>query len=135
MTWDQACTSFAQRMFDAFGRHGNVAPLLIGHVPMGPHAAASPGVRAGDAARQRIFAAAAARGYATLSRYILGFAMQLAGSAPPNRMRTCPRLFIGSIRSAIPRRSRSQTTFPVPLEDEFAFGLRLLVAGLDRHKT
>ena len=32
LPWQEACTSFAQSMFDALGRHGNVAPLLIGHV-------------------------------------------------------------------------------------------------------
>ena len=26
LPWQQACTSFAQSMFDALGRHGNVAP-------------------------------------------------------------------------------------------------------------
>ena len=40
LPWEEACISFAQNMFDALGRHGNVASLLMGHVPMGPNALA-----------------------------------------------------------------------------------------------
>ena len=40
LSWQEACITFAQAMFDALARHGNVAPLLIGLVPMGPNALA-----------------------------------------------------------------------------------------------
>src|ERR1700748_2194420 len=40
LPWQDACTSFAQHMFDALSRHGNVATLLIGYTPMGPNALA-----------------------------------------------------------------------------------------------
>ena len=67
-------------MFDVLRRHQNVTPLLAGDVPIGPNALA---------ARERMIAlllangfppALAARTYATLARYILGFAIQLTGT-------------------------------------------------------
>ena len=67
-------------MFDALRRHRKVAPLLAEDVPIGPNALA---------ARERMIAfllangfppALAARSYATLARYVLGFAIQRTGA-------------------------------------------------------
>lgn len=136
LAWDEVCTSFAQKLFDALGRHGNVAPLLIGHVPMGPNAMAQREFVLSVLLHNGFSARAAARSYATLSRYILGFAMQIAGSATAARddveisgafQRLDPELYPATVAAA--------GNLPVPLQDEFDFGLRLLVAGLDGHRA
>ncbi|HEX5253498.1 MAG TPA: TetR/AcrR family transcriptional regulator, partial [Mycobacterium sp.] len=41
LSWQDACTFFAQHMFHALSRHGNVAPLLIEYTPMGPNVLAN----------------------------------------------------------------------------------------------
>ena len=132
LPWQQACTSFAQQMFDALGRHGNVASLLIGHVPMGPNALAR---------REKILAVlldngfppvVAAHAYATLSRYVLGFAIQLSGSAAVEQDAELAAAFHELDPARCPATLAAADDLPVPLEEEFAYGLRLIVAGLER---
>ena len=132
LSWQQACTAFAQHMFDALGRHGNVASLLIGHVPMGPNALAI---------RERVLSAlldngfppaVAAHAYATLSRYVLGFAIQLAGSAAAEQDAELAAAFHELDPCRYPATVAAADALPVSLEEEFAYGLRLIVAGLER---
>lgn len=130
MPWQEAGKTAAYAMFDALRRHPNVAPLLGADVAIGPNAMA---------AREGLIAilldngfppALAARSYATLARYILGFAIQLTsyrddlddvGLSQVFR-RLDPRQFPATVEVA--------DNLPVPLEDEFAFGLELIIDGL-----
>ena len=71
----------------------------------------------------------AARSYATLARYVLGFAIQTGASGDPDDARLTqvfrdldPRMFPATVAVA--------EHVPVPLDDEFAFGLELIVDGL-----
>lgn len=133
MPWQQACITFAQHMFDALSRHGNVAPLLVEYTPMGPNALAN---------RERCLAvlldngfspAVAAHAYATLARYVLGFALQLAGATADGGQQDAE--LSAAFQRLDPSRFPATVTvaddLPVPLADEFAFGLRLIVAGLE----
>jgi AcrR family transcriptional regulator len=134
LPWQQACTLFAQHMFHALGRHGNVASLLIEYTPMGPNALAN---------RERCLTilldngfppAVAAHAYATLARYVLGFAIQLSGRAAVNGQQDAE--LSAAFHRLDPSRYPATVTvaddLPVPLEEEFAFGLQLIVAGLER---
>jgi AcrR family transcriptional regulator len=80
MGWRQACQTTAQGMFDALSRHRNLAPLLMERVPVGPKAMALRerclAVLLGDGFPAEL----AARTYAAVARYVLGFAMQLNGA-------------------------------------------------------
>jgi TetR/AcrR family tetracycline transcriptional repressor len=132
MSWDQAWRTIAHTMFDALGRHKNVAPLLVEHVPLGPNALTQ---------RERCIAVLldngfppqlAALAYATLARYVLGFAIQLSGHGATRRIEDA-RLsagFRGLDPSLFPATVAVADSLPVPLEDEFAFGLQLIVNGL-----
>lgn len=132
--WPQACIAFAQHMFDALRRHGNVAPLLVEYTPTGPNALAN---------RERCLAvlldngfapAVAAHAYATLARYVLGFAIQLSG-ATANGAQQEAELSAAFHRldpSRYPATVAVADELPVALTDEFAFGLRLIVDGLER---
>ena len=134
LSWQDACTLFAQHMFGALSRHGSVAPLLIDYTPMGPNALAN---------RERCLAilldngfrpAIAARAYATLARYVLGFAIQLS-SVPAQGDQRDAELSVAFHRldpSRFPATVTVADDLPVPLGDEFAFGLRLIVVGLER---
>lgn len=133
LPWDRACEAFAQNMFEALSRHGNVAPLLIGHVPMGPNAMSQ---------RERVLSHLLAAGfaprdaahiYATLSRYILGFAMQASGATTAERNDAdVSASFRRLDPDCYPATTEVAEHLPVPLTDEFAFGLRLILDGLSR---
>ncbi|MEV4049829.1 TetR/AcrR family transcriptional regulator [Amycolatopsis sp. NPDC049688] len=130
LSWDQACRTVAQAMFEALGRHRGIAPLLIEQTPTGPNAMLL---------RERCLAALldggfppdrAARAYATLARYVLGFAIQLAGSGD-NAERTRASAHFHDVSPAqFPATLAVADSLPVPLEEEFAFGLDLIVNGL-----
>ena len=81
--------------------------------------------------------ALAARAYSTLARHVLGFAMQLNQDAAAQRRedndvsaqlhRLDPDRFPATVAVA--------DALPVALEDEFAFGLRLTITGLEAGRT
>jgi AcrR family transcriptional regulator len=130
--WQDACTSLAWHMFDTLGRHRNVAYLLIGQVPMGPNALAH---------RERILSilldngfppVVAAHAYATLARYVLGFAIQISGSPTAYQHAGLAAAFRELDPSRYPATVAVADDLPVPLEEEFAYGLQLIVAGLER---
>lgn len=132
MPWQQVCMSFAQQMFEALSRHRNVATLLIDYTPVGPNALAN---------RERCLSvllgngfapAAAAHAYATLARYVLGFGLQLSGSAGVAHDAELAAAFRGLDASRYPATAAVADELPVPLGVEFAFGLRLIVTGLER---
>ncbi|MFF7388951.1 TetR/AcrR family transcriptional regulator [Streptomyces scabiei] len=131
--WERALRTVAHTMFDALARHSNAARLLVEQVPLGPNAMAL---------RERCVAVlldsgfpprVAAYAYATVARYVLGFAVQVNGHAdaeqPDDAARTAavfqsvdPDLFPATVTVA--------GVMPVPIEDEFSFGLELLIGGL-----
>nr|WP_208630677.1 TetR/AcrR family transcriptional regulator [Amycolatopsis kentuckyensis] len=132
LSWDQACQAVAQAMFGALGRHRGIAPLLIEQTPTGPNAMAL---------RERCLAVLldgglppglAARAYATLARYVLGFAIQLAGAGNDAERERVSTRFHELSSADYPATRAVADSLPVPLEDEFAFGLELIVSGLRR---
>jgi AcrR family transcriptional regulator len=130
MPWQDACKTAARAMFDALRRHPNVTPLFAGDVPIGPNAMA---------ARERLIAllldsgfppALAARSYATLARYILGFAIQLSGARGDLDEAGVAQVFHQLDPGQFPATAKVADHLPVPLDDEFAFGLELIIDGL-----
>jgi AcrR family transcriptional regulator len=134
--WQQACKRLAHAMFDALSRHSNVSTLLIEQVPVGPNAMIH---------RERLIAVLlgsgfppklAARSYATLARYVLGFAIQLTEpdtSGQFDRARLSD-LFHGVDPEVFPATIKVADHIPVPLEDEFEFGLGLIIDGLTQQR-
>ncbi|MFC0430902.1 TetR/AcrR family transcriptional regulator [Kutzneria buriramensis] len=128
--WDQACQAVAQAMFDTLGKHRKLAPLLIEQTPTGPNAMVL---------RERCLAvlldgglspSVAARAYATLSRYVLGFAIQLTGTGNDAEQARVSAHFHDLPSAEFPATLAVADSLPVPLEDEFTFGLELIVDGL-----
>lgn len=132
LPWQQACTSLAQNMFDALSRHGNVAPLLIDYTPIGPNALANRELCLSVLLDDGFPPAVAAHAYATLARYVVGFAIQLSGSAEPEQDAKLAKVFHRLDPSRYPATRAVADDLPVPLQEEFAFGLQLIVAGLER---
>jgi AcrR family transcriptional regulator len=136
LPWQQACISFAQYMFDALVRHGHVAPLLIGHVPVGPNALAKRELILSVLLENGFTPAVAAHAYATLSRYVLGFAIQQSESTEDDDQGAeISTAFHRLDPARYPATVAVAGDLPVPLADEFAFGLRLIVAGLESLHT
>jgi AcrR family transcriptional regulator len=130
VTWQEACKTAACAMFDVLRRHRNLAPLLAEDVLIGPNAMATREWLIAILLDNGFPPALAARSYATLARYILGFAIQFTGrrddqddDGPAQVFRKLdPRQFPATVKVA--------DHLPVPLEDEFAFGLELIIDGL-----
>jgi hypothetical protein len=130
MSWDQACQALAQAMFDTLGKHRKVAPLLMEQTPIGPNAMMlrerSLAVLLGGGLPPSL----AARAYATLARHVLGFAIQLAGSENAAERQQVSAHFHELSPADFPATLAVADSLPVPLEDEFAFGLELIINGL-----
>jgi AcrR family transcriptional regulator len=133
LPWQRICTLIAQNMYEALSRHGNVAPLLVEYTPTGPNALAI---------RERCLSvlldngfppAVAAHAYATLARCVLGFAIQLSASAATSSQQE-PELsaaFHHLDPSHYPATVAVADALPVPLGEEFEFGLQLIIGGLE----
>lgn len=134
--WQDACGALATAMFEVLRRHRNAAPLIGEHVPVGPNALVHR-----ERALALLLAAGfspplAARAYSTLARHVLGFAMQLNQAATQrgedaevsaHLHRLDPDRFPATVAVA--------DALPVALEDEFEFGLRLIITGLEAART
>lgn len=134
LPWQQACMSFAQSTFDALTKHANVASLLIGRIPVGLNALAQRELVLSVLLDNGFAPATAAHAYATMSRYVLGFAIQLSGStaATAEGDVEASAAFHRLDPSRYPATVAVADELPVPLGEEFDFGLRLIVAGLER---
>ena len=75
--------------------------------------------------------ALAARTYATLSRYILGFAIQLTSTHDDLDDAGLSHVFHNLDPREFPATVAVADSLPVPWEDEFAFGLELIIDGID----
>jgi AcrR family transcriptional regulator len=133
LPWQQSCTLLAENMFDALSRHGHIAPLLIEYTPMGSNALANRELCLSILLNNGFPPAAAAHAYATLARYVLGFAIQLAGSTATVGQQDAElsAAFHHLDPSRYPATVAVADELPVPLEQEFEFGLQLIVGGLE----
>ncbi|MGH3969725.1 MAG: TetR/AcrR family transcriptional regulator [Mycobacterium sp.] len=134
LPWQQACILFAQHMFDALSRHGNVAVLLLEYTPVGANALVNRELCLSVLLANGFRPPVAARAYATLARYVLGFAIQLSGTAAADGEHDAElsATFHGLDPARYPATVAVADDLPVPLAEEFSFGLRLIVAGLER---
>lgn len=133
-TWQGILTTMAHGLHGTLRRHPHTLPLVMAQVPVGPH---------GLAQRERVLrallaqglpAGLAARAFTAVGHYVIGFAAQQYGpGAAPDEG---PRLaaFYGRLDpAAYPALTEAAPALTsVPLDEEFRFGLALLVHGLER---
>lgn len=134
MGWERALRTLAHAMFDALARHRNAARLMVEQIPLGPNAMALRESCVAVLLDSGFPPRVAAYAYATLARYVLGFAVQVNGPGDAGRpddtqaeaafRSVDPDLFPATVAVA--------GVMPVPIEDEFSFGLDLLLIGLAR---
>lgn len=134
MGWQQALRTGAHTMFDALARHRNAARLLVEQVPLGPNAMALRESCVAVLLNSGFPPRTAAHAYATLARYVLGFAIQVNGHGSAGQLDDAQ--LSAAFQSVDPDRFPATVTvarsLPVPLEEEFSFGLELLLSGLTR---
>lgn len=133
--WKAGCRRIAMEYFAALKRHRGVAMALADRTPMGPN---------GARVRERWLALMLGDGFgidlavssgAMMSSYVQGFAIQYAGDRvgaglddeqfPAALERLDPDEFPATA-AALAKRA-----LPVSLENEFAFGLELILDGLE----
>ena len=133
LSWQDAIKSFANALFDLLRKHRRAAPLVGEHIPVGPNAMLQ---REGAL---RLFLLAgfspviAARAYSTVARHVLGFAMQLTADASSEHQEEADvAAYVHQLDADLfPATVAVADALPIPLEDEFAFGLQLIIAGLE----
>lgn len=131
MTWQESCRTLAGAMFDALSRHRNVTPLLVELVPVGENALRL---------RERGIANLLANGFspkravlawATLAHYVLGFAIQVnRGDDVVDAPERLSAVLQGLDASKFPATVAVADSIPIPIEEEFSFGLDLMIEGL-----
>lgn len=122
--WEESCRAIAQVMFDTLVSHRNVTPMLVEHVPVGPRAMAFRKQVIGNLLAHGFRPDLALRFYATLSRYVLGFAIQAGGATEDAD--DAPRM--GNVLGASGMNTLDWS--PISLQEEFAFGLDLILRGM-----
>ncbi|MFD7323320.1 TetR/AcrR family transcriptional regulator [Streptomyces sp. NPDC059875] len=135
LSWREAVTVAAEAFYGTLCRHPNVLSLLAAQVPVGPN-----GLRA----RERLITlflshgfpvGLAARAFTAIGHYVIGFAIQQHGpGAPRPEDQTHLRDYYDSLDRAVypATRAAAEELTSVPLQEEFRFGLDLLLDGLEQ---
>ena len=118
-------------MFEVLQRHRNVAPLLVDGLPTGPNSLAQREWMIATLLDNGFPSALAARSCATVARYVLGFAIQ-PGTSGDDDEADFSHVLHNLDRNAFPATTAVADHLPVPLEEEFAFGLELIIDALGR---
>ncbi|MFE1959379.1 TetR/AcrR family transcriptional regulator [Streptomyces sp. NPDC059479] len=133
-SWQESLVAVADGLYGTLRRHPHIVPLLIAQVPVGPN---------GLAQRERVLRLLAERGFpadlgarafTAVTHYVIGFAAQQhgPGSADPDGAPALAAFYRGLDPAAFPSiTAASQALTDTPLEEEFHFGLGLLVRGLE----
>ncbi|WP_210587699.1 TetR/AcrR family transcriptional regulator [Streptomyces sp. GESEQ-35] len=135
LSWRESVTVAAEALYATLCRHPNALSLLAAQVPVGPNALRG---------RERLITlflhhgfpvGLAARAFTAIGHYVIGFAIQQHGPGTPRpedqwQLRDYfksldPADFPATIATADELTS-------VPLDEEFRFGLDLLLDGLER---
>jgi AcrR family transcriptional regulator len=133
-TWQQICKSLAQRLFDAFAAHSNLASLLVENPPIGQATEARRELVLAVLLRDGFTPATAGRLYATMSHYVRGFAIQLSAHSDNQQPQVATPV---TLADADPTRfpataaAAASGALPMTLAEEFTYGLDLIL-GIDR---
>lgn len=129
MPWRQAVASGARTLFEVFRTHPHVAPLLAERIPMGPNAMRQREVMIAVFLDAGFDPELAAHAYATVARFVLGFAIQL-GEHPTDDDAELPETWRAQDPQSYPATVAVAAHLPVGLDREFSLGLELILNGL-----
>ena len=137
-TWQHATARGASAFYEVLKSHPNALALLVSQVPVGPNALIN---------RERSVAVLlacgfpldlAARAYTAVAHYVVGFALQQHAPGAPQRenaarLREFYRALDAETYPATVSAADALTS--VPLDEEFRFGLRLVLDGIERRRS
>jgi TetR/AcrR family tetracycline transcriptional repressor len=136
VAWQEFCRTLAHQMFNTLSRHPGVARLLVESAPSGPNAFVQ---------RERSLALLLASGfspemaalaYTTLAHFVLGFAIQFVGHGLLNEQSEGKAAAISQLDPALfPATLAVSHVLPIPLAEEFSFGLNCLIDGIARMRA
>ncbi|MCW1957055.1 MAG: TetR/AcrR family transcriptional regulator [Mycobacterium sp.] len=132
--WRQVIRRTATGYFAALNRHPGVARLLADHTPVGPNAMVLREAWLSAMLRNGLSVEMAARTGGLMASYVQGFGIQLAGERA--RSGTDDEMLKKTVGELDPADYPSVSAVlrsgvaPTPLEEEFIFGLDLMLDGL-----
>lgn len=134
--WQQAMISVATALYKLLGVHPKMVPLMVSQVPLGPN-----GLKMRESGLSLLLANGfapdlATRAYVTIGHYVLGFAIQQHAATFWEEKHTrveLGRFFKGLNANTYPSTLKAaQQLSSLSNDDEFHFGLKLIVDGLEQ---
>src|ERR1700719_2871451 len=136
--WQDTIARGASALYEVLKNHPNALPLLVSQVPVGPNALIH---------RERSLAVLlacgfppdlAARAFTAAAHYVVGFALQQHAPRAPQRedaarLRDFYRALDAEVYPATVATADELTS--VPPDEEFRFGLQLILDGIERART
>ncbi|AKF45880.1 TetR/AcrR family transcriptional regulator [Pseudomonas syringae pv. syringae] len=132
--WQKACASGAERLYRVLRKHPGILPLLVSQIPIGPNGLKRREQGIALFLANGFPAELAARAYTSVAHYVLGFAIQqhsnVASKASDGE--DLVEFFSALDADEYPAIAAAGRHLPgVSVEDEFRFGLQLIIDGLD----
>src|SRR3954469_3063186 len=132
-SWREALEriAFAYRRF--LDAHPNVLALLVGRLPVGPHALTIRERSLAALTEHGFSQALAARAFTTLVQYVVGSAVTQAGSPAPDEAAAVRDYYRSLDAAAYPHvAAAAEALTHTPREAGFVEGLEILLDGIDR---
>jgi AcrR family transcriptional regulator len=136
-TWQERLVGSADALFRTLKEHPKVVSLFDNHVPLGPRGLAGREAAIGILLSSGFPPEAAARAYTAVGHYVIGFASQLRvdGTTGADENHDIHEFYCSLDPARYPATVASARFLPNSLDDEFRFGLQLIVDGLAKHLT
>jgi AcrR family transcriptional regulator len=136
-TWQERLTGAAEAFFRTLKEHPRTASLFDDQIPLGPRGLAGREAAIGILLSSGFSPEVAAKAYTAVGHYVVGFARQLrADDTTAAEDNQDIREFYRSLDPArYPATVASAPFLPNSLDDEFGFGLQLIVDGLARQQS
>jgi AcrR family transcriptional regulator len=131
-TWREQLVAVADALFQTLKEHPKVVPLFDSHVPVGPRGLAGREAAIGILLANGFPPQTAARAYTAVGRYVIGFAGQLRvdDTTGPAEDQDLGAFYRSLDPARYPATVTSAPFLPSSLDEEFRFGLQLIVDGL-----
>lgn len=130
--WQSIVAFSARSMYALLNRYKGIAALLAESIPVGPNSMERRERLIGLLLANGFSAEVASRAYATIARFVLGFAIQHSdqGDSVANASQPTSLYRRGVDSEKYPALHAVARHLPIGLEDEFEFGLQLILSGL-----
>ena len=131
-TWQERLVASAEALFRTLKQHPKVAALFGDQIPLGPRGLAGREAAIGILLSSGFPPDIAARAYTAVAHFVIGFAIQLPANDTlgPEGNQGIHEFYRSLDPARYPATVTSAPYLPNSLDDEFRFGLQLIVDGL-----